>query len=751
MTTTPVVWKPSFIVNAGYTAGKQTVPQTIGLSNGNILVVWEDTSDINGPSTGIDVVARIFDPEGKPIAAPFQLNTAIVASDETGPKIVALPDGGFVMAYGSYLEAIGGFIEIQRYDANGTAMFSTSIIVREPTAWEITADAAGNYTVSFELEIPFPDFSGRYSIDIHSFTYNFTNNARGLEQTEVAQNSTEPDRLAATDAFANGHVITFYTEPDFLLVDGTDYTAEFRIYDPVTGAIIRDIEIDEGASLDGDHTALDVAVLMGGQFVVLYHETYDGYAFRVGNTETSALGPQVELPDAPDPNTVSYNRGAHVVALQDGGFFVAWLEAAGAVYGQRYGAYGDLIGARVLIAEDVLSFAPSRLSLASDGRILVPYRNTGGEIAEVILDTRDNIIFGTSAGEVITTQLTSTQIFGLGGSDTILGQGGNDSIYGGADFDTLRGGKGSDTYYLYDATLNGDFDVVVEAAGGGVDTVHVRADGLDPNILYSYSLTENVENGIVDGMAGLDLIGNTRANQLTGNSSTNFFFGLGGNDHLNGGGGADWLYGGEGNDTYVLDDTTGLPGFESYDTVAESSASGLDTVRVNSSTSNPGSYTLTDNVENGTITGTASFDLRGNDLNNKLIGNSAANSLTGLGGNDVVQGGGGADTLFGGTGQDRFVFTALTDSGIGKGLRDVIRNFTTGDVIDVRQIDANSTLAGNQAFVMDTDGVSSAGEISFKISGAYLMVTFQTDAEVAAEMQILLTNRTSIIASDFIL
>ena len=79
------------------------------------------------------------------------------------------------------------------------------------------------------------------------------------------------------------------------------------------------------------------------------------------------------------------------------------------------------------------------------------------------------------------------------------------------------------------------------------------------------------------------------------------------------------------------------------------------------------------------------------------------------------------------------------------------RNFTASDVINVTQIDANTAVIGDQAFVMDTDGVSSAGEISFKISGAYLLVSFNTDADAAAEMQILLSNRTSVTALDFLL
>src|SRR5688572_29171226 len=151
MTTTPTIWKAEFYPNFAAPAGLQTVPQTIGLANGNILVVWED--DTQGPSPGIDVMGRIFTPEGHPASAPFQVNTASVDSDETGPKIVALPDGGFVMAYGwSWSEALGGFIVVERFDSAGASLFSD--IITDPRSslmqWEVTADDVGNYTIVFE-------------------------------------------------------------------------------------------------------------------------------------------------------------------------------------------------------------------------------------------------------------------------------------------------------------------------------------------------------------------------------------------------------------------------------------------------------------------------------------------------------------------------------------------------------------------------------------------------------------------------
>ena len=100
MTTTPTPWLPASTAN--YTAGEgwRTVKQAIGIKkNGNILVVWEDNTNGSSPST--DVMGQLFDPHGTPIGLAFQVNTDVVASDETGPQIVALPDGGYVIAYGS--------------------------------------------------------------------------------------------------------------------------------------------------------------------------------------------------------------------------------------------------------------------------------------------------------------------------------------------------------------------------------------------------------------------------------------------------------------------------------------------------------------------------------------------------------------------------------------------------------------------------------------------------------------------------
>jgi hypothetical protein len=210
MTTTPTLWKSSFTANSGSTAGSQTVPQSIGLANGNILVVWQDDSDNNAPSPYIDVAGRVFDAEGNAVGAVFQVNALVTASDETAPKIVALPGGGYVVAYGSYSAAAGGFITVQRFDSNSSPVSVNFILSGEGdlTKWEITADSAGNYTVVFEREVS-PD-----DTDIHAIAYDYATNTGWPERHNTAENSDEYDRLGAVASFANGHVVTLTQEPD---------------------------------------------------------------------------------------------------------------------------------------------------------------------------------------------------------------------------------------------------------------------------------------------------------------------------------------------------------------------------------------------------------------------------------------------------------------------------------------------------------------------------------------------------------
>lgn len=147
--------------------------------------------------------------------------------------------------------------------------------------------------------------------------------------------------------------------------------------------------------------------------------------------------------------------------------------------------------------------------------------------------------------------------------------------------------------------------------------------------------------------APLTLTGDEGRNTLKGGAGNDTLHGLGGNDILDGGAGSDTMYGGHSHDVYYVDNAG--------DRVIESARQGMDTVMAGVS------FSLPNNVENLTFTGSGHLRGSGNALDNTLRGNHGDNlfragagsdTLHGLGGRDILFGGDGADKLYGGAGND---------------------------------------------------------------------------------------------------
>ncbi|WP_052121366.1 calcium-binding protein [Inquilinus limosus] len=234
------------------------------------------------------------------------------------------------------------------------------------------------------------------------------------------------------------------------------------------------------------------------------------------------------------------------------------------------------------------------------------------------------VFTGTAAADRIVGSAEADQIYGLDGDDTLYGGDGSDWLVGGLGDDTLFGGLGDDSYDVDSAG-----DRVVERAGEGIDRVRASV---------SHQLSANVEILTLTGTADIDGFGNALDNTLIGNS---------GNNVLNGGAGDDAMAGGTGNDVYDVDSTG--------DVASEGLDAGYDRVRASVS------HTLSANVEELDLTGTADIDGTGNALANTIVGNAGANVLAGGAGDDVLIGGAGDDRLVGGIGNDTYDVDAAGD------------------------------------------------------------------------------------------
>jgi Ca2+-binding RTX toxin-like protein len=318
---------------------------------------------------------------------------------------------------------------------------------------------------------------------------------------------------------------------------------------------------------------------------------------------------------------------------------------------------------------------------------------TGNALANTLYaGTGDNVLNGAGGSDTVSyadataavkvsLALTTAQATGGSGTDTLssienlTGSAYNDKLTGdalanvlngGTGADMLAGGLGNDSYYVDNAG-----DIVVEAAGGGTDTVYSTA--------AAYTLGAEVEYGRIVATGAANLTGNALANTLYAGAGDNVLNGAGGSDTvsyadakaavtvslavataqatggsgsdtlagienlagsnyndkltgdalanvLNGGTGADTMAGGDGSDMYYVDNAA--------DQVVETNAAGaggIDTVN-----SYVAACTLAANVENGRILSATESNLSGNGLNNMLYAGA---------GNNVMDGGAGIDTL----------------------------------------------------------------------------------------------------------
>lgn len=284
-------------------------------------------------------------------------------------------------------------------------------------------------------------------------------------------------------------------------------------------------------------------------------------------------------------------------------------------------------------------------------------------------DRLENLTLLGSDGLSGTGNSLSNLITGNGGDNALYGGAGSDILFGGAGRDYLDGGTGADKMYGGDGA---DY-YVVDAAGDVAIENSATDDGLW-DVVYagvSFTLGDHIEVLQLQGSANISGTGNDGANYIYGNNGANILAGLGGNDFLDGGLGADEMRGGAGSDYYKVDNILDIVNEVFGQTIDDGS---IDTVESSVS------FTLSTNVENLNLTGSANLSGTGNGIGNLIVGNEGANVLSGLGGNDYLAGRAGDDVLDGGTGTDSLEGNQGADSfvyGLGYGF-DQIADFEAG-------------------------------------------------------------------------
>ena len=171
--------------------------------------------------------------------------------------------------------------------------------------------------------------------------------------------------------------------------------------------------------------------------------------------------------------------------------------------------------------------------------------------------------------------------------------------------------------------------------------------------------------------------------------------------------------------------------------------------------------TLSNAIDSGSTKTFLNTLLSGNDVikatkyADVFWGANGNDTLYGYAGNDRLEGGAGADKLYGGAGADTFVFRSVKETTVAAGGRDTIFDFSQieKDRIDLRSIDADATIARDQAFsfIGNTAFSKDAGELRYEKKGGDTLIHGDVDGDGKADFSILVDASIDFTKADFIL
>jgi Ca2+-binding RTX toxin-like protein len=542
-------------------AGRTSV--AVSASTGNVFVAWQS----NGYSglTDLDIAGRILDSSGNPLTGAFRVNTGS-AGEQTTPNVISLTNGMFVVAWASEISGTSRIVA-RLFSATGAAL-TGEVVIAEPgegelpgmvtpdlaalasgkllAVWKQLYTAAPSDAEMRELEvvrsITGDDLPGGELLGVDDSLADLVNArggadwVRGYAGRDTLNGGSGDDLLdggTGNDTLNGGKGNDALLGGSEEVADRNDENETPRYDDEAYGNEGNDTFryragddfFDGGAGRD----TLD--------FVDFINE---GVTYFLATQDVAAVMPTGTLRSA----SVENMRGTSFGDRLSGDGADNFID----------GSYGNdtlngLAGVDTMVGgpgDDIMTVDRSGDQTIEDlnGGIDTVYssvsRTLGANLENLFLTGAANLKgAGNALNNLIIGNEGANEVKGLAGNDTLTGLGGNDRLDGGTGDDSMTGGTGSDRYYVDSA---GDIvsEGLADPALGGIDTVYSKID---------YTLGANVENLRLQSGVGLSGAGNALNNRIYGGNGADFLQGLGGHDRLEGGNGADTLAGGTGNDT----------------------------------------------------------------------------------------------------------------------------------------------------------------------------------------------------------
>jgi hypothetical protein len=387
----------------------------ITLTDGTFVVAYT-AGGVNGADN--DVYVRHYDTLGRALG-PAQLVHSDNAVSDTYPVAVALPNGGYAVAW---LQN-GNTVLAQKFLANDTTNGGQIVIATD-------AYDGGQYGV------------GAAAISDGTMLIAYSRDTAG--EKDIVTRTVSPVGAVGSAAILNTSTTGVQDNPivvarsgDFLVMWNDENASG-----DLVGRFVTSAGAGSGAELQMTSAVVqgvrpDLTWLANGNFLVTYGTGVDT-KFIFLNSSGGQIGTDAVLQTS--SSSANYLQSA---ALPGGGFVSIYYDGQTKV--QHFDERGNPVDAPITLPSSP-TYADWGVAALPDGRVVAIFEDAGSTMRMQILDPRDGSIQGNNAANTIYgNPLLNDSIAGLYGNDILYGMGGDDILSGNQGNDRIYGGDGNDT------------------------------------------------------------------------------------------------------------------------------------------------------------------------------------------------------------------------------------------------------------------------------------------------------------------